>query len=174
MNRLALNTRTIHDAATTGEVEVALFYIDHPSLDAPVRLSTDNTERLSDAPPSYGTRSTWMDSNPATEPFLFVLVSTEQPSDLEDTPAAAEIVLSNVDSRIADELRSVTSRATVHMAVVFASAPDAVVVQYRDMKLVGASGDTGEVTMSFSRAPIEEEIVPMDRFTKQRFPGLYR
>jgi len=174
MSRVLINARTAHDAATTDAVEVALFTIDHPSLDAPVRLSTDPTERLSDAPLMYGTRSNWFGADPALEPFLFVLASTDLPSDLEDVPAAATIVLSNVDNRIAETLRSFTNRPTISMAVVMADSPNDIEVEFRGMMMIGSSGNAGEVTIEMSRAPVEEETVPMDRFTKQRFPGIYR
>ncbi|MBR26589.1 MAG: hypothetical protein CML46_06565 [Rhodobacteraceae bacterium] len=169
-----MNARTALDAASSAEVEVALFTIEHASLDAPVRLSTDPTERLSTDPLSYGTRSTWLDANPVMEPFLFVLVSAELPSDQEDAPAAATLVLENVDNDIAALLRSFTDRPVIHMAVVLAASPDLVEAEWRDLRIVAAEGDAGEVSLTLSRAPIEDELVPMDRFTKDRFPGLFR
>ncbi|MFT6444488.1 MAG: hypothetical protein ACJA1J_000725 [Sulfitobacter pontiacus] len=174
MRRVSLNARTAFDAPTTAEIEIALIMIEHPELDAPVRLSTDPTERLWVDPLMYGTRSTWMDSDPVNEPFLFILASTDIPSDLEDAPAAANIVVENVDSDIAALLRSFTDRPTVHMAVVLAGSPDLVEVEFRGMVMVSADGNAGSVSLQVSRAPVEEESVPMDRFTKDRFPGLFR
>lgn len=174
MRRVSLNARTADLGQTTAEVEVALFMITHPQLAKPIRLSTDPTERLSDDPLMYGTRSSWMGSNPTTQPFLFVLASAQLPSDLEDAPAAATIVLENVDNDIALLLRSFTDRPTAHMAVVLASSPDLVELEYRGLRIVGSDGTAGEVTLALSRAPIEDETVPMDRFTKDRFPGLFR
>lgn len=174
MRRVSLNARTAFDAASTDQVEVALIMIDHPDLDAPLRLSTDPTERLSTEPLMYGTRSTWMESKPASEPFLFVLASAELPSDLEDAPAAATIIVENVDSDIAELMRSFTDRPAVHIAVVMADTPDLVEVEYRGMVMTGSSGTETEISIEVSRAPIEEESVPMDRFTKDRFPGMFR
>lgn len=183
MSRILINARTVHDAATSEDVEVALFAIDHPSLDAPIRLSTDPTTRLSDDPLMYGTRSDWLGADPAADPYLFVLASTDLPSDLEDVPAAATIVLSNVDNRIADVLRSFSGRPTVSMAVIIvdgswdSNLTDGsydVEVAFHGLVITGSSGDAGEVRIEMSRAPIEDEMVPMDRFTKSRFPGLFR
>lgn len=174
MRRLSLNARLAQEENSTDEIEICLIVIEHPALDEPVRLSTDNTERLSLSPLMYGTRSTWMGANPITEPYLFVLASAELPSDLDDAPASASIVLENVDNDIGAILRSVTDRATVHMAVVLASSPNLTEAEYREMKLVNADGDVGEVRLSFSREPIEDESYPTDRMTKQRFPGLHR
>lgn len=174
MRLVSLNARTAYDAATTDEVEVALFVFTHPTLSAPVRLSTDPTERLSTEPLAYGTRSMWMDADPATDPYQFVLASAAMPEDHEDGPGAAEIVLDNVDARLAETLRAITNRATVHMAIVFASSPDVIEAEFRNLSLMSADADIDRIVLQISRQPIEEESVPMDRFTKQRFPGLFR
>ena len=174
MRRVSVNARTAFDAETGGDIEVALFVFEHSFLPEPIRLSTDPTERLSADPIMYGTRSSWMGANPVTDPYLFVLASAEVPGDMEDAPASATLVLENVDNEIAAVLRSFVDYATVHMAVVLAGSPDLVEVEYRDLKLVSADGDAGEVRIAIGRRPIEDERVPMDRFTKDRFPGIYR
>lgn len=174
MRRLSLNARTAQDAVSTDQVEVALFYITHPQLDEPVRLSTDPTVRLSDDPLQYGTRSNWMGSNPATEPFYFVIASTELPSDLEDAAASATLILDNVDQDIANVLRSVRNRATVNLAVVLASSPNLIEGEFQGLKLMSVEGDASETQLVFSREPIEEESYPSGRMTKQRFPGVHR
>lgn len=174
MRTVSLNARMAGLEATTDVIEVALFCIEHAALAAPIRLSTDPTERLSVEPLAYGTRSRWLGADPATDPYLFVLAAAEMPGDVEDAPAAATIVLENVDNDIAAVLRSVIDRPVIHMAVVLASSPDLVEVEYRNLRIVGVEGNAGEVTISFSRAPIEDERVPTDRFTKDRFPGLFR
>ncbi len=121
----------------------------------------------------YGTRSSWMGSNPITEPFLFVLASTVLPSDLDDAPAAGNIILENVDNDIAKLLRSYTDLATIHMAVVLASSPNLVEVEYRDMKIISASLDAGEITLEFSREDVEDERSPGGRMTRSAFPCLW-
>ena len=42
------------------------------------------------------------------------------------------------------------------------------------MRIVSAEGDAGQVSLALSREPIEDETAPMDRFTRDRFPGLFR
>ncbi|WP_102226876.1 hypothetical protein [Acidimangrovimonas sediminis] len=171
---VSLNARNANDAASTAETEVALFVIEHPSLDAPLRLATDWSERISDEPLMYGLRSTWQGADPATDPYLFVLASAEVPGDLEDGPGPATIVLENVDNDIIAVLRSITDRATVHMAVVLASSPDLVELEFLGLKLISADYDAAQITLSISRQPIEDEAVPSARFTKDRFPGLFK
>lgn len=172
--RVSLNARLAQEDHSSAEVYVALFMIEHDELDAPIRLSTDPTERLSDEPLAYGTRSSWSTANPAADPFLFVLASSILPSDLDDAPAAGNIILDNVDRGIAEVLRSVTKQGTLHMAVVLASAPNNVEAEYRDMKIMSADINAGEITIAFSRQPVEDEYYPTDRMTKQRFPGIHK
>lgn len=68
MRRVSLNARLAQDALGSDEIYVALFEINHPDLEKPIRLSTDNTERLSVEPLYYGTRSTWR--GPIRSPIL--------------------------------------------------------------------------------------------------------
>ena len=174
MRTVSLTARLAHDEMSTEEVEVALFVVEHPDLAEPLRLSSDPTERLTDDPLVYGTRSTWMGANPVTEPFLFVVTAAELPSDQEDAPAAASFVISNVSPEIAATLRSIIDRPTIHMAVVLASSPNLVEMEVRDLRIVGMEIDADVATLTISRLPIEEELVPTDRFTRERFPGLHR
>lgn len=174
MRQISLTARLAHEEGASAEAEVALFQIEHPSLSAPIRLSSDPTELISEEPRIYGTRSTWLGADPETEPFLFVVAAAEAPDDQEDAPATASIVLMNVDVAIAETLRSFTSRPTIHMAVVLASSPDVVEMESRGLKIISAEGDVGEVSIAISRSPIEEESAPTDRFTRDKFPGAHR
>lgn len=79
-----MNARLALEAEATDEIEVALFLIEHPDLEAPIRLSTDNTERLQSDPLIYGTRSSWRGSDPVTQPFLWIVASAILPGDAED------------------------------------------------------------------------------------------
>lgn len=174
MRIVSLNARTASDAENSGEVEAVLFAFHHAALDAPIRISTDPTERLSSDPLSYGTRSTWDGADPSSEPFLYAGVSAEQPSDIEDAPAEARIIVEMVTRDIASSLMTISGRARVHMAVVLATSPNVIEVEYRNLMLVSAEGDTSALSLALSRIPIEDELVPGVRFTKDRFPGLFR
>jgi hypothetical protein len=171
--RLSLNARMLQDAEASDEIPVVLFEINHSDLDKPIRLSTDNTERLSDDPPYFGTRSKWRGANPVTEPFLWVTASTVLPSDEEDAPAAGTLILENLDSEMVRLVRSFTEIATIHLAVVLASSPDLVEDEYTDLQIISCDIDAGEITLSFTREEIEAEYFPAGRMSRQRFPGLY-
>ncbi|MDO5648868.1 hypothetical protein [Paracoccus sp. (in: a-proteobacteria)] len=172
--RLSFNARQAHDAVASAEVHVALFEISHDALPAPIRLSTDCTERLSSDPLIYGTRSRWRGANPVLEPYLWVVASAVLPSELDEIPAAALIVLDNLDSRMVALLRSITSPATFHMAVVLASSPDEIEAEYTDLMLMQADITASEITLHISREEIELEHFPSGRMSRDRFPGLHR
>ncbi len=174
MRRLSLNARLAQDADLSDEVHAVLLQIEHPMLAAPIRLSTDNTERISTEPLVYGTRSDWRGADPALEPFLWVVASALLPSDLDETPATATIILENLDSSMAVLLRSFTDVATLHMAVVLASSPDLIEAEWTDLQLLTAEITGAEITLQFSREEIELERFPAGRMTRDRFPGLHR
>lgn len=171
MRTISLNARQAHDASSSDEIEVVLWHITHPDLDAPIRLSTDPTERLSVEPLRYGTRSTWQTSD--GDPFKFVLAGAQVPDDKADTPAAARLVLANVDNKIAGLLRSFTTPALVDMALVLALTPDLVEMEALGMDLVSAEGSGDQVVLSLSRDLRIAEPWPTGRMTRSRFPGLW-
>lgn len=170
---LSLTARTHAEAQFSGEVEVVLLEVTHPDWELPWRLSTDPTERLSTDPLRYGTRSTWRGANPMTEPFEFVVASMELPGDQEDAAAEIRIIADLFDSEMVSVLRGVTTRATAHLAVVLASQPSVVEVEYTGLEVTAAEY-ADALVVSASRKPIEEEGVPMHRMTKERFPGMFR
>lgn len=172
MRRVSLNARLAQDRIATDELEVVLVMIEHPLLDTPVRLSSDNADRISVEPLFYGTLSTWRTNDGS--PFLFIMLDALVPDDEDDAPAQASLVLEILDSDIADILTSTTVQATCHMAIVLASSPDIVEAEWIGMLMTGADGDSGQVSLKFSMEQIAEEPYPADRLTKERFPGLHK
>ncbi len=173
-HRISLNARAAQQDANSAEIEVVLFDITHPDLEAPIRLSTDNTEQLSEEPLIYGTRSSWRGADPETEPYLWIIASAVLPDDDAEAPAAAQLVLENLDARIVEVLRSFTGQATVAMAVVLASSPDVIEGEWHDMRMTTSEGTAAEIVLSLGREEIELEHFPSGRMTRQKFPGLWR
>jgi len=171
MRRLSLNARLAQDAPASSEIEVALFLIEHPDLEAPIRLSTDNTERLSIDPLLYGTRSTWRDANPLTEPYLWIVASAVLPGDDEEAPASARVAIENLDADLVALLRSFTEPAEVSLAVVLAATPDVIEAEWTGLMLSAADINVGEIVLSLSRDEVELEPFPPGRMTRLNFPG---
>ncbi len=173
MSRLIpLNLRQAHDAETAADIEIVLFHIDHPDLDATIRLTTDPTERLSIDPPMFGTRSRWMTSGDS--PFLWAGIAVLMPDDQEDSPPTAQIVVSALDGTMAAALRSTTGRATVAIGVGEAADPDGVITIMQDMSVVAAEGDAGTVQLTLAFDALAAEPWPSMRMSRERFPALYR
>lgn len=174
MRNISLAARTALRDASSAEVEIVLIMIHHADLAKPIRLSSDPTETISEDPVMYGTRSTWQTPAPSNDPFLAVPISTRMPSDLDDAPASANLVIDLVDEEILSTLRSFRGQATADIAVVLSSDTNSPEVAYYGLMVTSFSADTGEVTVFFDRQPIEDEPHPADRMTRERFPALHR
>ncbi|MCA0851302.1 hypothetical protein [Salipiger thiooxidans] len=170
---LSLNVRKSIDAAYSDEFPIVLIEFNHASLAKPIRLSTDPTERISDDPIRYATRSRWRGADPATEPFLFVAAGLEMPGDQEDAPAAFQITVDLFDAELVKLLRSFNRRATANLALVWSSDPSSPEQQWLGLEATSSKWGA-QVVITSSRKPIEEEAAPMDIIGKQRFPGLFR
>ncbi len=177
MRILSLNNRRAIDATSSDEVEVALIRITHPSITEPVRLSTDDTSIFSYEPLIYCTYSTWLApiGTTAPVPYLFGLVSTALPDDQEDQAQSAKLVLEVVDQDMAKVCRSINDRdARADIAVVHASAPNALMAEYIGLPITMAEGDNATITLTLSRQSMADEPFPAGRMTRAAFPGVNR
>jgi hypothetical protein len=170
--RVSLNARLAAEDHASDELEIVLLRITHPALPEPIRLSSDNTERLSVEPLYYGTRSAWL--SPAGQPYLFMMMSAILPGDQDDAPPAATIIVDAITARIAETLRMTTARANVDMAVVLASDIHRPQAEWRGLKLISAEGSAAEISLTISMEPITSEPWPAARMTRARFPGLHK
>ncbi|WP_321362592.1 hypothetical protein [uncultured Celeribacter sp.] len=173
--RVSLNARNSITGEDPSQIWVVLMKITHPDTDAVIRLSTDNTERLSIDPLLFGTKSTWLTSDPEADPFLFIIADAQLPDESEDAPAEAQIVLSCISSEHAELLRSFISPARLDMAVVLASSPDLPEAEWHNIELVTSEIDEAaeEITLTFSREYIELEQFPPGRMIRLYFPALH-
>lgn len=162
----SLSTRARLTADQSGDVAVLLARITHPSLPAPVLLSSDPTQRFSADPLAYGTMH-------AGEAYQFVLMGSVLPDDQDKAPPRTTLVFENVDADMAAVLRSISSPARIDLMVVLAATPDVVEVQFTDLQAVRGSYDAGQVSLDISREPFTSEPMPAGRMSKNRFAGLH-
>jgi hypothetical protein len=162
----SLTMRQAMAGASTDEVPVILVTIRHPDLDAPVRLSSDPTERLSFEPLVYGTVS-------QREAYSYVLMAARVPDSRERAAPRTSLVFENVDADMVSVIRSVVTPATVDLALVLASQPDVIEARWTDLFVVAATYDAERVTLDISREPYTSEPWPAGRITPARFPGLF-
>lgn len=156
------------------DFQLVLLQIEHPDYAAPLRLSSDPTERLSDDPLLYGTRSTFAGADPETEPFVYAAMQLELPGDLTDAPTAMRIEFLAVTPDLTAVLRSVRTRPTLRAALVMASAPSVIEQEWRGLQVLAAPISAAAVSVEISRRPIEEEFAVPETMGRQRFPGLFR
>ena len=164
---VSLTMRQALTDEASGETPVVLVTITHPQLAEPIRLSTDPTERLSEDPLAYGTRS-------RGEVYQFVMVSAVLPDDREAGVTTTSLVFENVGQGMVEQVRAIRTPARVDFAVVLASAADHVEMEWTDLRTVSASYDAGQITIELTREPITDVPWPSGRMTKNRFPGLRR
>ncbi|MBN8917732.1 MAG: hypothetical protein J0I31_19215 [Rhizobiales bacterium] len=163
----SLNFRAAAEADATGEIPVVLLTITHPDLAEPERLSTDPTIRLSTDPLIYGTRHGGQD-------FKFLPMGVQTPDQVENTSLEGALVIENMHAGLIQALRSVTTRATVDLAIVLASSPELVEEAYTGFVVTDASADVGSVEIRLGRDVAPEEPFPADRMTSDHCPGLRR
>ena len=164
---VSLGFRAAANAEHTGEVPVALVTITHPDLDAPVRLSSDPTSRLSADPLRYGTRH-------RGDVYEFVLMAALLPDDKQDAPPTVTLEFDNVAADMVQLVRSVTTPATVDIAVVLASDPDVIEEQYTGLIAIRAPYDESRISFEIARQDIAPRPWPAHRMTAARFPGQFR
>ncbi len=148
------------------EVAVALVTITHPTLDEPLRFSSDATVRVSTEPLLYGTIS-------RSEQYLFVPIDITFPADQDDAPPTIDITLSAVGREAVPLLRQAIEPATVTIEVVLAEYPDDVEAIFPDFDLVNASYGGDSATISLAIDSLATEPFPAGSFTPAYFPGLF-
>lgn len=162
--------RTLRDPET-GEYPIVLVIIRHESLDEPVRISSDDTERLSDDPVTYGTVSAAEGGAPCT--YSHVLMTQLLPDDEEGQPLAAQLRIEDVEADVGPLLEGIIGGITVDMLVVSSASPDHVEIAYLGLDLTSAQGGDGAIILSAGREDTSLWTAPGDRMTRDRFPGLW-
>jgi hypothetical protein len=163
-----LNVRAALQDQHTAEIEVALVTFTHASLAEPIRVSSDNTERLSMDPLRYGTVSDG-------ETYEFILMSAIIPDDQKESLPRTSLMLSNIDASLIALMRSFTTPpASAEIALVLASAPDTVFQRFTNMTVTRVNYDESTVTLELEAfADRVSQREPFgERQTRFRFPGL--
>lgn len=171
---ISLNAARQIDALATDAVAVFLVIIEHIDLEEPLRISSDNAERLSTEPLTYGTRSTYGSIDGTPRPFYFTGMQVIPPDDEEDGEPTATLVLDVLDTDIVGLLTSTTIPATGRIAIVMADTPNLIEFEAAGLSLKGANGDWGQVALRLSMKDLYDEPYPATRMSKERFPGLHR
>lgn len=145
-------------APQTGEAFLVLVTIDHPTLAAPLRATSDAVATVS-----------------RTETFAafpFQIALAEQG---EDKAPRMQLAIDNVDRQIVQALRDAGLDApSVLVEVVRGSDPDTVEASLPDFALADASYDALVVQGDLAVEDFSALPYPYQTFTPNRFPGLFR
>jgi hypothetical protein len=163
---LSLNFRAAVFAQESGEVPIFLLTITHPSLSAPILLSSDATARITTDPLLYGTIS-------RGNTFLYVGMQISLPDDEDQSPPAAKMIISNVDRSIIPLIRSILLPPSVTIECVLASALDTVELSVPAMDMVDVTYDAAQLTFDLAIDAMALEPYPAGNFDPASFPGLF-
>ncbi len=156
---MTLQTDIAKDAARseeTSEVFLELLTIDHPDLAAPIRVVNDEIDLTSNG-----------------EVFTAFPFELTLPNDEEGRVPRARLRIDNVDRRIVQAIREVSSAPTVQIEVARASAPDVVEVPFPVLQMAKVRYDAFVVESDLILPGLENEPYPAAKFTPKDYPGLF-
>ncbi|MDP2322577.1 MAG: DUF1833 family protein [Gammaproteobacteria bacterium] len=143
-------------AQDSNEVWVTLLKISHASLGAPLYFC-NNTEDVTHSGQIY-----------TAFPFQITL-----PSDESEREPVASLTISNVDRRLVDEIRSISSGPSMEVRVVLASSPSTTEYGPVALKATSVSYDANAITFQLGFEAYGAEPLPATKFTPEWFPGMF-
>lgn len=166
MRILSLTFRTALFAQESSEVPIFLLTITHPSLAAPIHLTTDPTERYSTAPLAYRTVSRSID-------FLYAGVDVTIPDEQDKSPPASKLAIANVTRDLIPLARSVSTPPQVKIEVVLASDLDTVEMTWPALDMSNLQYDANQLVFDLTMDSLVTEPFPAGTFSPAYFPGLF-
>ncbi len=151
----------------TKQMYALLLTIDHPDLDAPIRISNDNLDTFElEGQTVRGTISNGGH-------YVYLPVRVTWPDDSEETISQAQIEIDNVSSRILASIRALQKPPTVVVTVVLAATADVVEATTGTLYLQDVSADRLLVTARLTRRNFAGEPYPGGTCTPSNFPGMF-
>lgn len=167
MTEMSMDGRAQLAAEHRGSVPIWLLTFMHPALEAPIRLSSDRTKRLSIDPYILGTISRGNE-------YLWVPMDFVLPGDDEEAPPQIRVTIEAVDRSIFNVVRASREPATCKIELVWSFSPNLVELTLDHFEVVSAPYDEAQVTINLSQESFWGESWPTGRFTPTYFPGLHR
>ena len=143
-------------AQETGEVFLMLITISHAALSPSLRFVGNTQDVVSRGDTYLG----W--------PFRIAL-----PAEFDDQLPTVQLQIDNVDRRIMEGVRALTSAPAVTLEVVLASAPDTVEAGPFAFTLKAADYDALVISGTLAFEDVLNEPYPQYAFTPGSFPGLF-
>jgi hypothetical protein len=143
-------------AQETDEVFVFLLTIEHAELEEPMRVCSNSVQVVSRG-----------------EAYLPLPFGAMFPGEHDDELARVRLTIDNVDRRIVEAVRTITSAPTVTLEAVLASAPDNVEAGPYDFRLRDVRYDQLVVEGELSFEDLLNEAYPEGIFAPSDFPGIF-
>lgn len=166
MRSLSLNARDAIFSQNSGEVIIFLLTIEHETLDDPIRLSTDQTERATTNPLTYKTVSRGND-------YLYAGVGITIPEEQDKSPPSCKLVIQNVTRDLVPLARSISTPATCTIEAVLLSDLDTVEISFPSMDMTNLTYDASTLTFDLTIDSLATEPYPAGTFSPASFGGLF-
>lgn len=153
-------------AQESGEIPAFLLTITHPTLAAPILLSTDQTIRLTEDPLTYGTIS-------RGNTYLWAGVGLQLPDEQDGTAPAAKLVIENVTRDLIPLVRSIQTPAQIKIEAVLISAPDTVEITMPSFDMTNLQYDMATLQFDLTMDALTTEPFPAGTFGPANFPDLF-
>lgn len=140
----------------TNKVFLMLLTLEHDDFAGPIRVvnNYDNVTSGGDVYTAY--------------PFLFSL-----PDEFEDSLSQVDLIITNVDRLLVDEVRSISSPITVTLEIALSDSPDTIEAGPFVMKMREVKYDASRLTGQCSFQDILNEAYPEGSYTPADYPGLF-
>jgi Domain of unknown function (DUF1833) len=143
-------------AQETGQAFIVLLTLDHPTLEAPLRVTSDAVNTISGG-----------------ETFVQFPFTIGFPDDRADQVTQTSLTIDAVDRSVVAAIRSIGNLApTVKFQIVLAATPDTVEVEWT-MTMRDVTYDEMQVTGRLSFEEIMIEPFPVDLVTPGTLPGAF-
>lgn len=143
-------------AQETADVWLPLLTITHPDIDPSIRV-VFNTQAII----SRG------------EEFLPFPFDIQLPSEEDDAPSRARLVIDNVSREIAQAVRLIRTPPSVLIEIIRADAPDTVEMSWPNFWLRNVNWNAQQVSGELVLEDLVDEPYPAGTFTPASFPALF-
>jgi hypothetical protein len=143
-------------AQNTSEIFLMLLTIAHSDLAMPLRFVND-----------------WHDITRGGQTYLGCAFTIGLPSEREDQPPTVQLRIDNVDRRILEGIRSLTSPPTITLEVVLASSPETLEAGPFALTLRNVTYDALNITGMLTYEDVLNEPSMQFHITPNLFPGAF-
>jgi len=169
--KYSVNLKEACYSTGTGDYIIALFRIEDSSLNDPILISTDATQRFDDLSTDreivYGTMHNG-------EKYLYFPMEWGLPDDSENKIPTLDITVANVGGEMTKTLREMMYSPTVTLTLVLSSNPDSIEGRISNLQMASVSTNQVSITGALTLDLMLDEAFPMHTFTPSTAKGCFQ